>query len=242
MPTDHHVSSGDCISSIAFNNGFFWETLWNHGSNAELKAKREDPNILMEGDVVHVPDLTLKEETCATDQKHGFILKGVPAKLRLCLTKVKKKDPAKSAEAKAGDESVAEDPPYEPYKPEYEPRANVAYQLEIDGAVTKGSTDGEGYITVPLPPNAREAKIFINRGQPDEEVIPLALGHMDPITTTTGVRKRLKNLGFFCAETGDAITPDLEAALRKFQEAKGLEVSGQIDGATKDKLKQAHGN
>ena len=63
------MTSGDCFNSISYDRGFFWETLWNHGKNAGLKSKRKDPNILKEGDIVHIPDLTVKEEQGATEQR-----------------------------------------------------------------------------------------------------------------------------------------------------------------------------
>ncbi|MEY2429487.1 MAG: hypothetical protein QOJ40_2372, partial [Verrucomicrobiota bacterium] len=49
MPEDYKVKDGDCLSSIAFSKGFFWETLWNHGDNSALKSKRKDPNVLSPG-------------------------------------------------------------------------------------------------------------------------------------------------------------------------------------------------
>jgi len=100
VPTYYEVQKGVCISSIAFNHGFFWKTLWKDGSNSQLKSKRKDPNILHEGDTVHIPDLALKEESGATEQRHRFKLKGVPAKLKLKLMrpklKAKKKEPSGS--------------------------------------------------------------------------------------------------------------------------------------------------
>ncbi len=36
MASDHSVQSGDCLSSIAEDNGFFLETLWAHPNNAGL--------------------------------------------------------------------------------------------------------------------------------------------------------------------------------------------------------------
>ncbi|MEJ7712150.1 MAG: hypothetical protein WKF84_20390 [Pyrinomonadaceae bacterium] len=81
MPEDYIVRAGDCINSIAFERGFFWETLWGHPKNAELKSKRRNPNILKEGDVVHIPDLTIKEESRATEGQHHFKLKGAAGQI-----------------------------------------------------------------------------------------------------------------------------------------------------------------
>src|SRR5258705_2376897 len=97
MPIDYLVETGDCISSIAFDHGFFWETIWNHPQNAELKSKRKDPNILQEGDVVHTPDLRLKRESRPTNQKHKFVRKGAPAKLRLRIMEEPKPEKTQTA-------------------------------------------------------------------------------------------------------------------------------------------------
>src|SRR5687767_8364374 len=83
MAEDYTIEAGDCVSSVAFERGFFWETLWNHPNNSELKSLRGDPNVLCEGDVLHVPDKTPKEDSAATEQTHQYKLKGCPAKLRL---------------------------------------------------------------------------------------------------------------------------------------------------------------
>ena len=42
MRIEYEVENGDRISSTAFKHGFFWETLWNHGSNSEYEAEGKD--------------------------------------------------------------------------------------------------------------------------------------------------------------------------------------------------------
>ena len=244
MPTEYKGNSGDCISSIAFNHGFFWETLWNHGSNSELKSKRKDPNILKEGDVVHIPDLTLKQETCATEARHRFKLKGVPAKLRLRLVKNKDPEPASAADAdNATDDDLASHSDDDTDKPPaLVPRANVPFALEVDGTIVKQSkTDSDGRLEVPLPPNARNGRLILNPGMPEQEVIPLELGGLDPVDEISGVRRRLSNLKYHCLPTGNEMTDDLAVALQDFQGNNGLKVTGRIDDETKDKLKTLHG-
>src|ERR1051325_629326 len=119
MPEEYILKQGDCISSIAYERGFFWETLWNHSRNSELKTRRKDPNVLMAGDSLFIPDLAVGEEAGATEGRHRFKLKGVPAKLRLRLIKNKPPEPVPEADADdatdadlaAGSAEEAEKPP-----------------------------------------------------------------------------------------------------------------------------------
>ena len=115
--------------------------------------------------------------------------------------------------------------------------------LQVDGEIVdQGTTDGEGCVQIPLIPNARTGKLIINQGQPEEKIINLGLGGMDPIDEITGVRMRLKNLGFGCDVNGPEDSPDLKEAVRKFQEKNSMEATGEVDSALKDKLKQVHGS
>jgi N-acetylmuramoyl-L-alanine amidase len=106
-----------------------------------------------------------------------------------------------------------------------EPRANAEYVLTIDGERREGRTDGEGTLAEPLPCGARRAVLRIG-----EEELDVQLGGVDPIEEPSGVRQRLENLGF--------AGPD---AIRRFQESRGLEATGEADQATRDRLLQDHG-
>lgn len=263
MPEEYEIRDGDCVSSIAFAHGFVWETLWNDPRNAALKDKRKDPNILNAGDVLYIPDLRLNEEQCGVDRLHRFQRKGVPAKLTLKLMQPKPEEEKDDAgpEASAGsdlgalgglaglpgsgggdDGSDLADPDYVPPKDEEEPIANADYVFEIDGVqVDHGKTDGQGLIKLPIVPNARAGRLILHPGLAEERVIMLELGSMDPVDEPTGIRKRLRNLGFLCEPEGPSDAEDVRNALRKFQERNSLQVTGSMDAATASKLKQLHG-
>ncbi|MFC1782180.1 peptidoglycan-binding protein [Planctomycetota bacterium] len=131
----YKVKQGDCISSIAYQHGFFPDTIWNDPNNRELKRRRKDPNVLLPGDKVYIRDKEEKEESCPTEKLHRFRLKGVPEKLRM------------------------------QFKINGKPRANEDYILDIDGALSEGKTDEKGKIEIPILPNAKKGKItFRDKG------------------------------------------------------------------------------
>lgn len=124
---DYIVREGDCVSSIAKDTGHFWETLWNHADNAELKEVRKDPNLLLPGDRVTVPEIVTKQEPGETEARHRFKRRGEPAELRLQILE------------------------------RGEPRANQPFEVDIDGTVHKGTTDPNGNVIAPMPGNAKKA-------------------------------------------------------------------------------------
>lgn len=244
MAEDYPARLGDCISSIAYEHGFFWETLWNHPQNAELKSDRKEPNVLKEGDIVYIPDLTLKEESGASEKRHRFKLKGVPAKLRLRIMEEPKPPPPPPAgsgpPAGRTTTSVFEEPAPADTTRKDEPRAHVPYILNIDGELTRGETDGDGRVELSIPPNAQHGVLILDEGKVTMRVIPLNLGHLDPMSESAGVAQRLANLGFPC---GDGADPDaLLFAIRAFQEKNGLRVTGEADDETRSKLHELHGS
>jgi N-acetylmuramoyl-L-alanine amidase len=93
-----------------------------------------------------------------------------------------------------------------------------------------------------IPPNARRSELILEPGTDKETFIPLRLGHLEPVSEISGIKNRLINLGFDCGETGDEETPNMAAALRAFQEKNGLPATGEINQATRKKLKEIHGS
>ncbi len=242
MAERHTVSQGECIDSIALEHGFFAETIWLHPDNEELKALRKDPNVLQPGDVVVIPDLRPRTEARATEGTHRFKRKGVPGLVKLRFLRPKPQEDADDESAE-GDEdvSVYEEPELSGQPQEMEPIADAPYRLKLGTSTFEGSSDSEGIVEHAIPPDIEEGEITFNLGGEDEITFPLAFGQMDPVSTIVGARKRLHNLGYQCTMEEDEITPELREVIGAFQNDNDLEVNGELDDATKDKLLEVHG-
>lgn len=160
---DHAVRQGECISSIAFENGLFWETIWEHPRNAALKALRKSPFILQTGDVVFVPDKRSKDVDVKTNATHVFQRKGVPEKLNL--------------KFQAGDQ----------------PPAGLPFRLTIDGVTRRGKLDGEGKLSEFLPPNAQAGTLVLEDpgGEEQYELQLRHLDPVDTVSGLQGRLKNL---------------------------------------------------
>jgi hypothetical protein len=83
------VQQGDHLPSIADQFGFFtYETIWNHPQNADLKKRRGNPNVLLPGDQLFIPDKEIKSYSKPTNQRHTFQVKTTPLKLRIKLDRL----------------------------------------------------------------------------------------------------------------------------------------------------------
>ncbi len=84
MATKVKARGWDFVSKIAARNGFGdFHILWDHPDNAALKAKRKNPNTLLEGDELTVPDKKSKVESGATGRTHFFQVKMETLKVRV---------------------------------------------------------------------------------------------------------------------------------------------------------------
>jgi hypothetical protein len=242
---NYTIREQDCVASLAYSRGFTVDTLWNNPKNAELKKQRVDPYLLEPGDVLYIPDLTIKEEPRPTEARHKFKKLGTPAKLRLRLTQqVLVQPPAggDSDDVAAGtEETVSDDDTSKPSDFKTEPRANVKYTLNVEGTLYSGTTDGGGILEQQIRPNAMSATLTLEPGTSEETVLQLSLGGLDPQSEISGTKQRLANLGFDCGEYGAQATDDFSAALAAFQEWNGIPVTGALDDDTRQALGTAHG-
>jgi N-acetylmuramoyl-L-alanine amidase len=119
------------------------------------------------------------------------------------------------------------------------PRAGEAYKLEYDdGQLLEGSTDGDGWVEQPLPVSVRKAELVLKDGA---ERYALAVGSLDPADVPSGAQGRLHNLGYYFGELDGELGPMTAAALKRFQQAKGLDATGALDEATAEALRGEYG-
>lgn len=138
---DHIVRAGECVSSIAKQTGHFWETIWNDAANNELKTIRQQPNVLLEGDRITIPELRPKEDSGQTEMRHRFKRRGEPSHLRIRVLDQDK------------------------------PMAGMFFKLIVDNKqAIEGTTDAEGGLDVPIPGNAKTGVLCVGEKSAVEAV------------------------------------------------------------------------
>jgi len=209
MP-EHTVRQGECLSSIAKDKGFRnYRTIYQHPRNAQFRRLRPDPNVILPGDRLYIPDHSEKEAACGTNQKHRFKVKASNARFRLRLTLSGK------------------------------PREKEPYTLVVDGRRITGQTTGDGWIDQKISPGARSATLILKEG---EEQYTIQLGHIDPIEAISGIQGRLRNLGFYGGEINGQLDDATRAGIQAFQKKHGLNLTGEPDQQTRNKLRSAYGS
>lgn len=216
MPT-RRIQQGDCLISIAARFGI-WDPnrIWEHADNTELRKKRKHPSVLQEGDEVFIPEPVTKTISLAVDQSHTIVVKMASAGVRIRLLDV--------------DESAM---------------ANLAYELRIGPRRLTGTSDGDGWVEQKIPATATSCELIVSLGEAPPGEGPsctwkISLGHLDPVDTARGLEQRLANLGYWPL---DQVPHELVLpfALRAFQQDHGLEMTGEPNAETQDRLREEHG-
>jgi len=215
MASYHTVEQGDHLSKIAKQYGFSdYRTIWDDGQNAEVRQKRQNPNVLAPGDRLYIPDKELKSASRSTEKHHTFQVKVQRLKLRL----------------------VLED--------QYEkPIANAPCELHVESAIHQLTTDGSGKIEQDISATAENVRLIIRSKETalDDLIIPLKVGHLDPVDEMTGQQARLANLGYYTGPIDSQENPAFRLAVEEFQCDHGLAVDGACGSQTQAKLKSVHG-
>lgn len=211
----HTVQQGEHLSRIAAEYGFAdYRTIWLHSNNAELKKKRQNPNVLFPGDVLFIPDREQRWESRGTDERHHFRAKESALKLRLVVENLYEK-----------------------------PIADSRCELRLEDEPCKVMIDRQGRIDQRILPTAHNA-ILVIRDQREvftDAQIAIKIGSLDPIDEVSGQAGRLSNLGYYFGPLEPVDEKGLHSAVEEFQCDHGLLVDGICGPVTRAKLKQAHG-
>jgi N-acetylmuramoyl-L-alanine amidase len=189
--------------------------VYEHSANEALRESRPDPNVLFPGDVVVIPDVVAKAYDCATSLRHEFIVKRTRAWIRIAVR----------------DEDD-------------QPLRGRPWRLTVNDFTFEGVTDDEGGVRHEVAVDASRAQLEVSLDDAaDGEVFAweLQLGHLDPIETVSGVQQRLNNLGYLCGTADGVLGARTARALRAFQYARRLAVTGALDSTVRRELWAAHG-
>ncbi len=213
----HTVRQGDSVLSLVRQyNLADWKAIYDLSENASLKEKRPNPNILFPGDRVFIPVRRLRQEICQTGTRHKFKVKRPKAFVRVVL------------EDQDGD-----------------PLPGVPYTLTVGEETFEGTTGSDGAIGHSVPADAEEGELTVSVDEgifgDDTRTWPVKIGYLDPTDEVSGVQGRLNNLGFHAGDVDGTLNIQTQAALNAFQARYGLEPTGEIDEATRQKLYEVYG-
>jgi len=208
---EYIVAQGESIASIAAKLGQTFAAIWDDPSNAELKALREDPYVLLPGDRVMVPAVVPGSFALTAGQRHVFRRQATHTDFQVTCTHNGK------------------------------PRANLGFVLTLDGDTAdaiEGVSDGQGTVRARIPALAQGGMLEFEDGRGR---IAFRLGALDPIDTLSGVQGRLQSLGFYAQGVDGVPGPHTARGVRAFQQARGLPITGEIDDVTTAALREAYG-
>jgi len=122
--------------------------------------------------------------------------------------------------------------------------ANEPYEVEGAEPPITGTTDGDGVIGLQLPATTERAVVQLTQRDLQLQVL---VGHLDPVSSESGVRARLQNLGYLPTDprrdllNEQARRAQLERAIRSFQRDQDLQVTGEIDEQVRAALREEQG-
>jgi hypothetical protein len=117
------------------------------------------------------------------------------------------------------------------------PIANTDCTLKLEGKEFKLTTDGDGKIEQEIPTTTQSGSLELN-----DIVVPLKIGHLDPVEEKSGQMARLNNLGYNAGAIDKFDEEQFLSAVEEFQCDHKLKVDGLCGKNTQSKLKEVHGS
>jgi len=219
MSTEHKVLQGECLNSIANNYGFKdGKAIYQHADNSELRRLRPDPNSLLPGDRITIPEKTKSEVEAASDEKHKFLrIRPTTKILRL---KLDETHTNKFSEK------------------EYELKIQIPDSSEGDYQIYNGSLDEEGCLEEEIPLYAAKGVLIVKIGE-NPYKLHILIDHLDPADEISGIQARLKNLGFDPGPIDGIAGSRTNEAINTYQRLNDCKV-GALDKQTISHLEKNH--
>lgn len=239
MAKTHTVHEGDCCSSLAASHGFLdYKGIHDAAENADLKKARPNPNTLVQGDKVVVPDKKEKKAPAATGSSHKFMVKKAVVKLRITLLdKGDKPIKGKDWTLKIGGKNLKGNTPDGQIAQDIDATAKSGV-LEIDcgpkpAPAVPPPAPAPGPASYPpaiVPADFLDEADEAYLGKDETKVRwELSIGSLPSYNVEAGVQQRLQNLGFdpFGASSDKDDEAKTKAAVSVYQAKYKLAKSGR---------------
>jgi hypothetical protein len=160
------ICQGDYLKSLAYELGFDADTVWMDDKNADLRAIRPDPTILLAGDILYIPDQVNRRPVTTpltTGTTNSFVSDA----------------PTVTVNVTFEDPHLASQP------------CTIAELEQQLGGLT---TDRRGALQFKVPVTLEVATVTFP-GVDGGVTCACRIGHLDPVNTLSGIWQRLQNLG-----------------------------------------------
>jgi hypothetical protein len=215
----HIIRQGEYLSRLAWQHGFDEQAIWSHPQNAALADLRKDHAVLAPGDIIYLPEPKPRRLPLKVGQNNVYVAVVPTVELKMRFV--------------TGCGRFA----------------GAKYVVRGVPSPMEGALSGEGDLDIRVPITAREVVVAF----PElDEQYQLLVGNLDPATERTGVRQRLTQLGYLLPAAEDFFGYDfgwvdpyaeqrLDEAIRSFQSANNLPITGVADAHTQQALLDTHG-
>lgn len=217
MAYTHVVKQGEDLTDIAVKYKFSdWKDIYNHSKNKKFQMRRPDPDVIMPGDKLYIPDVEKKKVSVSTGKTHRFVVKSPGQQFRI---------------------------KFDLHEDLF--REKLRAVLNIGSKTIEASVRDDGLIEMDVNNTAAgEGRLDIYVG-PDSEfpdyTFTIGLSHLDPVDEITGLQARLNALDFDCGEVDGNMDSLTSKAVREFQTEYKLKVDGIAGASTRDALIKAYG-
>ncbi len=212
--TRHTIQQGEYLSLLAEKAGFRNAmTVWEAAENADLRAARPNPCVLYPGDILTIPDKTVRAVGAPTTKINTYVVKTDQLQLRFKLLDFDNK-----------------------------PMAGVPITLTVEGDTSELTTAGDGSIFRKIPRTAQSAQIAIPSLAMDLPVFIGHLDPTAEDSGWRARLVNLGYYAGQVDDSGDDADKLWSWALEEFQCDFGLPITGQPNSATTAKLESVHGS